>query len=111
MSNIDALTIGEAKQLAGMFSQVTTTKPMKQVGDKVFIRTLTYHYIGRVVEETPEYILLGATVWVADSGLFTKTIQDGLLSEIEIIGVNTFIMKSNIVDVIEWRHPIPTQRK
>ena len=112
--NIDELTIGEAKKIAGMFSEgldSEVSKAMKKVGDKVFIRTLTYHYIGRVIEETPAYIKLGAVVWVADSGQFTKTIQEGSLSEIEIIDVDTYIMKSNIVDVIEWRHPIPTQRK
>ena len=110
--NLDELTIGEAKSLASMFgSSSSCTKPMAQLGDKVFIRTLTYHYIGEVIEETPEYIKLSKTVWVADSGQFTKAIQKGELSEIEIIGVDTHVMKSNIVDCIEWNHEIPTNRK
>lgn len=78
---------------------------------KVFIRTLTYHYIGEVTKETKKEITLDKCVWVADSGEFTGAIKNGSLSEIEIIGDGVRLMKNNIVDIIPWIHDIPTERK
>lgn len=78
---------------------------------KVFIRTLTYHYIGIVNKETKKEIVLDKCVWVADSGEFTSAIKKGSLNEVEIIGDSVRLMKSNIVDIIPWIHDIPTERK
>ena len=78
---------------------------------KVFIRTLTYHYIGKVKKENKEEITLDECVWVADSGEFTSAIKKGTLDEVEIIGDGVILMKSNIIDIIPWDHDIPSERK
>ncbi len=111
--NLDNLTLGEIKEISSLLGKQNTscTKPLTKIGDKVFIRTLTYHYIGEVVEETAEAIILDKTVWVADSGRFTEAIAEGSLNEFEIIGLITPIIKNNMVDIIPWNHDIPTQRK
>ena len=111
--NLDSLTLGEIKEISALLGNQNTscTKPLTKIGDKVFIRTLTYHYIGEVIEETAEAVIIDKAVWVADSGQFTKAIQEGILSEIEIIGTRTVLLKSNMVDIIKWNHEIPTERK
>jgi len=78
---------------------------------KVFIRTLTYHYIGRVSKETEKEITLDECIWVADSGEFTNCIKNGALDEVEIIGDNVRLIRNNIIDIIPWTHEIPSERK
>lgn len=78
---------------------------------KVFIRTLTYHYVGKVSDDTKKEIVLDQVSWIADSGRFGECIGNGTISESEFIGDNIRIMKGNIVDVIPWKHDLPTKSK
>jgi len=108
---IDDLTIGEAKELAGMFgSNKSCSETLTKIGDKVFIRTLTYHYTGKVVKDTGVYVELSDCCWIADSGRFYTAISKGELKEVEPIGIAK-ILYSNIVDCIEWKHDLPTEVK
>jgi len=111
--NLDDLTIGEAKKLAELFGGQNTScaKPLVNKGDKVFTRTLTYHYIGEVVEDNVDHIVLNGCSWVADSGEFTKCIKEGNLSEVEILGDGVKVLKSNMTDCIPWVHELPKTRK
>ena len=110
---IDDLTIGEAKILASMFSENSNNKcneTLTKVGDKVFIRTLTFHYIGEVVADNGTFITLKDTSWVADSGRFSTAIEKGELNEVEPIG-NAKLLYSNIIDCIEWNHAVLKDKK
>lgn len=75
-----------------------------------FIRTVTYHLVGRVVSFTPEYIVLEYASWVADSGRFMQAIKDGTLSEVEPVGV-AVVNRGSIVDAFPWNHALPTEQK
>ncbi len=108
--NINDLTIGQAKELANMFGSKQCTNTLTKVGDKVFIRTLTYHYTGEVVEDNGIFIALKDCAWIADSGRFNEAISKGTLNDVEPIG-NASIMYNNIVDCIEWKHELPTKVK
>jgi len=111
--NIEDLTIKQAKELAQMFGGQNTScvKPLVNKGDKIFTRTLTYHYIGEVVEDNIDYIVLNNCSWVADSGQFTSCIKEGKLDEVEIIGDDVKILKSNMTDCIPWVHELPKSRR
>lgn len=109
--NINELTIGDAKELAEMFgSNKQCIEKLTKIGDKVFIRTLTYHYTGKVIKDTGIYVELSNCCWIADSGRFYTAILKGELKEVEPIGTAK-ILYSNIVDCIEWKHDLPTEVK
>ncbi len=111
--DLNDLTIGQAKELSQMFGgqNSSCSKPLVNKGDKIFTRTLTFHYIGEVVEDNQDHIVLNNCSWVADSGQFTSSIKDGSLSEVEIIGNGVKILKANMTDCIPWVHELPKTRK
>ncbi len=80
------------------------------VGKCWFIRTVTYHLVGRVICATPEYLILQDASWVADSGRFMQAIKDGTLSEVEPVGI-AVVNRDAIVDAFPWSHDLPKEQK
>ncbi len=78
-----------------------------KAGDKVYIRTVTYHSIGRVVRLTRSWVHLDDASWVADSGRFGAALETGELSEVERTPGIVRVARGAIVDVYEWRHSLP----
>ena len=80
------------------------------VGEKIFIRTVTYHLVGRVKAVNGTLIELTDASWVADSGRFTQAIKDGTLNEVEPVG-RCWVNASAIVDAFPWTHALPKVQK
>ena len=53
------------------------------VGERYFIRTVTMALSGRVVEVTPQEIVLAETAWIADTGRFADFLGGEEPKEIE----------------------------
>lgn len=86
----------------------TLSDPM--VGGKWFIRTVTFHMVGRVVRRAGMFLVLKDASWVADSGRFMQAITKGTLSEVEPVG-DAILSVSAIVDAFPWTHALPTEQK
>ena len=80
------------------------------VGKKLFIRTVTYHAVGKVEKIIGNFLELSGASWVADSGRFSNAIKNGTLEEVEPIGTY-FVNAQTIVDFIPWVHDLPTEQK
>lgn len=78
------------------------------VGQKLFIRTVTYHMTGKVVKRMGAFIQLEDAAWIADSGRFNEAIKDGTLSEVEPVGT-AWVNLSSVVDFFPWKHKLPTK--
>jgi len=76
-----------------------------------FFRTVTYHLIGRVVEQVGSFARLETASWIADSGRFTQAIKDGTLNEVEPTGDDVWINLATVVDIYPWKHELPTKQK
>ena len=110
--NLDELTIGQAKELAGMFGDNQSCgETLTKKGDKVFIRTLSWHYTGEVIRDTGVFLELKDCAWIADSGRFSTAISTGELNEVEPLKDGTKLMYSNIIDCIPWEHDLPKDKK
>jgi len=81
------------------------------IGDKVFIRTVTYHYTGRVIAQDDGFVTLEEAAWVADSGRFAQALSDGTLEEVEPYPDRVQVALSAIVDVSPWLHNLPRSTK
>ena len=81
------------------------------VGDAVFIRTVTYHYTGRISAIYPGEISLAEAAWIADSGRFCVALATGVLAEVEPYPAGVVISRGAIVDVSPWLHPLPLSAK
>ena len=80
------------------------------VGEKYFIRTVTYHTVGKVEKVVGDFLVLSEASWVADSGRFMQAIKDGTLNEVEPVG-NAIVNLSSIVDAFIWKHKLPKEQK
>ena len=82
------------------------------VGEQVFIRCVTYHNVGEVESCNNFFVTLKKASWVADSGRFSNALETGQLSEVERVKDGTIrIALASIVDVFEWKHPLPVETK
>lgn len=90
--------------------QVDISSLQDFVGKKVFIRTVTYHLVGKVEKIVGNLVFLSQASWVADSGRFSQAIQDGTLDEVEPVG-DWFFNIQTMVDGGIWKHDLPTTQK
>jgi hypothetical protein len=75
-------------------------------GKNVIVRTVTYHYTGRLVGVIGDSLVLDGGAWIADSGRWSKALASGKLDEVEMYPTGPVVV-SAIVDVTEWRHELP----
>jgi predicted CopG family antitoxin len=80
------------------------------VGQKLFLRTVTYHILGKVTKIVGDILVLETASWVADSGRFMNAIQTGELNEVEPLG-DWFVNLMTVTDFGLWKHDLPTKQK
>jgi hypothetical protein len=90
-----------------------------QHGESVFIRTVTYHWVGTIIEVGADYVVLSPACWVADSGRWAEALAHGFSSSAEleppakskkaahIPQQVAVVQRAAIVDSVLWEHPIP----
>ncbi len=98
------------EQFNGGFSEVPIETFNDLIGKSLFIRTVTYHLVGKVEKIIGGMIELSTASWVADSGRFMNAIKDGELDEVEPLG-QWFVSIGSIVDFGIWRHELPVDQK
>ena len=80
------------------------------VGQSYFIRTVTYHLVGRITRICGNFLQLEDASWVADSGRFTQAIREGKLEEVEPVG-SALVNIASITDAFPWLHALPKEQK
>ncbi|MFH1833985.1 MAG: hypothetical protein ABH877_03085 [bacterium] len=86
MRGIDDLTLGEIKQLTNLFGRGAMNDcpgPWK-IGQVYFIRTVTHHLSGRLIEVWPNELVLEDAAWIADDGRYHQCIADGASAMLDI---------------------------
>lgn len=83
---------------------------MFKVGDKVFLRTVTFHLVGEIEAVENGWVKLTTASWVADSGRFHKAIANGDLVEVEYVG-EAYVNLATVSDAFPWKHELPTESK
>ena len=80
------------------------------VGSKLFMRTITYHMVGKVTKVVGSLLELSDASWVADSGRFMQAIKNGTLNEVEPVG-RCWVNFNTVVDCFPWKHDLPSVQK
>ena len=80
------------------------------IGKKVFIRTVTYHLVGKIEKIVGNFFVLSGAAWIADSGRFSNAIKEGKLNEIEPVG-DAMVNINSITDLFPWKHELPDKQK
>lgn len=85
--NIDNLTIGEARQLAAMFGNPSTSAAANdahwKIGKIYLIRTVTHIDTGRLVAVTPHELVIEDAAWIADTGRYADALKKAEFGEVE----------------------------
>ena len=79
------------------------------IGQKLYIRTVTYHLVGKVVNRIANLFELEDASWVADSGRFMNAIKEGTLDEVEPVG-QAFVNMNSVVDMFPWTYDLPDKQ-
>ena len=81
------------------------------IGKKYFIRTATYHVVGKLEYIYPKELVLSSASWIADSGRFNAALVSGNFNEIEPFVNNVIVSRGGIIDATEWTHELPLKVK
>jgi hypothetical protein len=92
-------------------NQPVETESMYKLGATLFVRTVTYHYTGRVSYLSDKELVLSDAAWVASSGRFAEALSTGNLSEVEPYPGACSINRDVIVDCSPWNHKLPRSTK
>ena len=116
-SKLDQLTIGEAKELASLFnksapSSCSHSHPF-EIGENYFIRTVTHHLTGKLVEVYPTELVLVDAAWVADDGRLSDALKSGNFNEVEPFadGLRVVIGRGSLIDAQVLSNKLPRSQK
>jgi hypothetical protein len=78
------------------------------VGHAIFIRTVTNHYTGKLLDFDGHELVIEDAAWIADDGRFGTALATGELNEVEPFPSGAVLIgRSAIVDVCRWGHALP----
>ena len=108
----DSLTVKEIKHIQSLLNGPDLNSPYL-VGSNYFIRSVTHHYVGKLVLVTPKELVLERASWVADDGRFMNAVCEGQLNEIEPYPADeqVIIGRGAILDAVRWKFDLPDKQK
>ena len=115
--NINELTIGQAKELAGLFgnkAETSKSHPFK-IGESYFIRTVTMSHLGKLEAVYDDILVFSNASWVADCGRLSDAMTSGIealpSSEIEPFVNEILVGRGALIDMTIYNFPLPTKQK
>jgi hypothetical protein len=94
---------------------INNENSLLEIGKNYFIRTVTYHYVGKLKEVKDGFAILETSSWISDSGRLSDALQKGFekneSSEIEPINGIIRINLGSVTDIIDYNHELPTSQK
>lgn len=82
-----------------------------EIGQKYFIRTVTYFLTGEVTDIKDKFLVLKDAAWIADTGRFADALKKGEFNEVEPVETTVFVNTESIVDAYVWTHALPRTQK
>ena len=111
--DINALTIGQAKELVALFGDAPTGADNSawEIGKNYLIRTVTMIDTGRLVAVTAQELVLEDAAWIADTGRFSDAVEKAEFGEVEPFPDGRVILgRGAIIDAVAIQ-TLPRSRK
>lgn len=91
---------------------MTTVKSsFLEVGKKYFIRTATYFQVGELVAFNDMELLITKACFIPDTGRFYDALKNGKFLEVEPFVNDVLINRYAVIDITEWKHPLPDSQQ
>jgi len=116
------ITFTELAEMFNSFASIAPNRPTSEsvgkpgafpiaVGEKIFIRTVTFYYIGELVHIDPEHFVLKNASWIAETGRFSEVMKGGDFSEVEPYPeeFEVIVFRGAVVDCTKWPHSLPSK--
>lgn len=81
----------------------------RYIGQAVFVRGVTYHYTGRLVEVRERELVLEDAAWIANSGRFSEALETGSLKEVEPYPDEVTVNREAVMDISPWDQDLPRE--
>jgi len=109
---IQNLTLEQLREIALLFGMNTSRRLPIEIGTKIFVRTITAHYTGRVTAVSEEELELDEAAWIASDGRFADLLKTGVFDEVEPFpdGVKVTLNRSTFLDHVKWPHELPREQ-
>jgi len=108
--NINDLKIGEAREIASMFSTGDDSSAW-EIGETYLIRTVTMIDTGVLQAVTPQELVLTDAAWIADTGRFADAVERAEFSEVEPFPDGKIIIgRSAIIDAVKIKKAPRSQK-
>jgi len=111
--DIENLTIRQAREIAALLGTLGTgTEPSaytRYLGKNVVIRSVTYHYIGRLALVCSDALVLEDASWLACSVRWGEGLRTGKVDEVEPYPGECTVSSGAIIDVSPWDHDLPRE--
>lgn len=106
------INLTELAALLGAGNKQTDNTNPFTIGRNYFIRTVTHHHTGRLVQVTPTELVLEGAAWIADDGRLTEALVKSEFNEVEMFpgGSKVIIGRGSLIDAVEISS-IPTSQK
>lgn len=111
--DINELTVGQAKELAAMFSGKEAEGHFFEIGKNYIVRTVTYIYTGKLVEVGASEIVLVDCSWIPETERYMQFVENGSVKECEPFpdGRNVIIGRGGIMDAVVLEKTLPRSQK
>lgn len=111
---IEELTLGQIREISSLFRhapKMDENSHPYELGKNYFIRTVTHHYTGMLIDVFERELVLKGAAWIADDGRFTNALATETFSEVEMYPNRPVIIgRGAILDAVEITK-IPTSQK
>lgn len=112
MIDINELTLGQIKQLKAAFGGEVGADHPYEIGAPYFIRTVTYHLTGRLVQVTNQELVIEDAAWIADDGRFAQAMEKGTFAEVEPFPSGQVIIgRGSLIDARKITFELPRSQK
>ncbi len=84
-----------------------------EIGANYFIRTVTFHFTGRLKAVTQHELWLEDAAWIADDGRFTQAVESGVFNEVEPYpsGRTVAVGRGSLIDAHKMVKELPRSQK
>lgn len=105
------LSIKDIKELILNNNQQSCNEHPFKIGENYFIRTVTFHYTGKLVKVFPTELVFIDVAWIADDGRFADSFEKEY-NEIEPFPDGEVIIgRGSILDVSIIKKQLPRKQK
>lgn len=114
MIDINELTLGQLKELrATLGGEPQSAAHPFEIGKVHFVRTVTYHFTGKLVAVFPQELVFEDAAWIADDGRFAQAVESGDFSEVEPFpkGARVVIGRGSLIDAYAAKWAAPSSQK